>query len=1243
MSSAHGTKTVGFLLLIILTVPVQAQWSTSPDGFRYKPLAVNSSTSSGFIAVPTEISGISFVNQLADSRSLTNQVFLNGSGVAAGDVNGDGLADLVFCGLDSPNALYLNRGNWVFENRTEAANIGSKEQASTGCVLADIDGDGDLDLLVTGLYNGVRLFLNDGQARFTEKTIEAGLQSSHGFTTLALADINGNGWLDLYATNYRNDTIRDFEHLDFKMKQVGNQMELVSFNGKPASHPDVRGRFSFAQGSGVLENGGPDVLYRNLGGGRFEAIQWTDKVFKDHKGMPMDPLFDWGLSAMFHDINNDRHPDLYVCNDFQSPDRFWINDGQGTFTEIAPTALRQTSLFSMGIDFADLNGDDWVDFFVADMLSPDHQRRQQQVMDATAFSQYRSSTSARPQYPRNSLYINQGNMHFSEISQFAGLNASDWSWCPVFMDVDLDGHPDLLITTGHWRDAQNADIAMGIEKIKTDRNLSPAEVINLRSRYPRLETPNYAFRNTGQLNFEDWSAQWRFDSKRISHGMVQADLDGDGDLDLVINCLNDNPLVLKNNCPNPRIAIRLRSSSANRYGIGSVIQVRAPGLPLQRQEIIAGGRYLSSDEPLRQFAVQREEDLVSVEIHWRNGAYTHHPNLKANHLYEFHDKDALPKTTPVEKPTVPLFEDVSHVLSGHHHKDEPFDDDAFQSLLPYKLSEPGIGATWFDFNRDGWHDVILPTGRGGQLAAFRNDGQGSFIPQKAGVLNRLQIHDQTMVLGSLHKPDETALFTAYAHYETGPRELNTLEWLSLTSGILNQDLLKTDVSLGPMAMADIDGDGDLDLFVGGRTRAARFPEPVDSFLYLRTGDTFTLDLKASRVLKQLGQVEAARFCDLNNDGFPELIVTRDWNSPLILINQKGRLVPWDPDIHLSSEILGDSPIVTTLSSLKGWWRGVAAADLNNDGRMDLILGNWGRNSSRGNANEAHRLYYPIDRSKPGWGLLETRWDRQMQAHVPVRDWMTLGSAFPSLLSTFESHTQFSRARVNDILSSGLPDMVYNEVSYFDSVALLNHQGHFTLQSLPDEAQWTPAFGVASGDFDGDGYMDVVLGQNAFAVASTEHRMDAGRGLFLKGDGTGNFIPFKPMDSGIHVEGEGRGAAVCDFDHDGRLDIMITQNRGPTRLYRNAHGTPGIRVEFEGPPGNASAIGTQARLKFENNSLGPIHETSLGTGYASQDASSMIMAVPFKPVELQILWPGGMKSFHPIHEPIPPHIKVAYDL
>ena len=742
------------LLFLAWIANIQAfDWQPSAGG-RWTALPVPAMGKTGFTELAPIQTGIRFTNWLAEERYTTNQILLNGSGVAAGDIDGDGLCDLFFCGIDGPCALYRNLGDWKFTNITAEAGVACEGQPSSGAVFADIDGDGRLDLFVNGIGTGTRLFMNAGNGRFRESTAQAGLRGGTGSMSMALADIDGDGYLDLYVANYRPTTFRDEPDTRFKANVVSNRYELLAVNGRPVTSPDLAGRYSFSASMGILENGEADVLYRNDGHGKLAPMSWTNGSFLDEDGKSISMPYDWGLSVMFRDINDDGYPDIYVCNDFHSEDRIWINDGHGRFQAIPRLALRHTSIFSMGIDFADIDRDGRDDFFVADMLSRFHERRQVQLMDRRPVQLPVGLVDNRPQYSRNTLFWNRGDETYAEIAFLGGVEAADWAWCPIFIDVDLDGFEDLLAVTGHLRDAQNIDISRRIEAMKRQHPMSRQEQLNLRKLFTKLDVPNFAFRNKGDLTFEEVGKAWGFDSRKVSQGIALADLDNDGDVDIALNCLNDGPLLLRNDSNRPRIAVRLRGTAPNTQGIGSKILVTQSGMPRQSQEVICGGRYLSGDDPMRVFAAVSNDSQLTITVHWRSGRLSTIADAKPNRLYEIDESQAKPGdagrrgVSPVPRPGMAFFEDETAKL-GHVHHEESFDDYQRQTLLPWKLSQLGPGIAWFDFDKDGWEDLIIPSGRGGHLALLHNDGKGGFHPSSEPAFAITAARDQTTAVGLL--------------------------------------------------------------------------------------------------------------------------------------------------------------------------------------------------------------------------------------------------------------------------------------------------------------------------------------------------------------------------------------------------------------------------------------------------------------------------------------------------------------
>src|SRR5438132_296980 len=733
-------------------------WQTGP-GYRWSELPVPQIGKTGFTFLLPETTGITFTNFITDERSVTNQNLLNGSGVALGDADGDGRCDVYLCRLDgNNNKLFRNLGNWKFEDITDSAGVGCGGQNSTGAVFADIDGDGDLDLLVNSMGGGTRVFVNDGKGHFKETTAQAGVASRTAGMSMALADVEGDGDLDLYVSNYRSSTIREEVGTKFSINIVDGKPVLVKVNGKPASSPEYAGRFAVGPHGKILEFGEVDVLYLNDGKGHFAPVSFTNSdFFVDEDGKRLtEPPGDWGLAVQFHDLNGDGAPDIYACNDLFTPDRIWVNDGRGKFRALPRLALRNTSTFSMGVDFADIDRDGYVDFFVVDMLSRDHQKRHVQVSESNPTPLPVGLIDIRPQVLRNNLQINRGDGTFAEATYYAGLEASEWSWGPIFLDVDLDGFEDILVTNGQLRDFQNIDMANRIEALRAAGKLTRPEWLKLLRSYPSLVTAKVVFRNRGNRTFEEKGAEWGFSTPGISQGTCLADLDGDGDLDVVVNNLNGAAGLYRNESHAPRVAVRLKGQAPNTRGIGAKIWLYGGAVPVQSQEMICGGRYLSGDDAMRVFATGSLSNEMRIEVRWRSGRRSVVNGVRANRIYEIDEAGAeaasSKETSNFQLPTSNsetkgMFEDVSRLI-GHVHHEEEYNDFERQAMLPKKLSQLGPGVAWHDVDGDGWDDLIVGSGRGGRLAVYRNDGKGGFKPWAGAPFDKVVTRDQTTVLGT---------------------------------------------------------------------------------------------------------------------------------------------------------------------------------------------------------------------------------------------------------------------------------------------------------------------------------------------------------------------------------------------------------------------------------------------------------------------------------------------------------------
>ena len=1202
---------------------IAGEWSQGP-GYRALAVEPGPSGKAGFTLMPASQTGVTFSNTVPLERHLTNQIFLNGSGLACGDVDGDGQCDLLFCGVNGTLVLYKNLGQWRFEDITAQAGLNGRGLPYTGVLLVDIDGDGDLDVVISTLNFGLHLFFNDGHGRFQPSSQSGILNAKRGGLSMVMGDVDGDGDLDLYVANYRSVTIRDEPNTPLTIGFVNGQPVVQKVGGRPLTHPDLTNRFSFnvkmADGRGsvqIEEHGEPDALFINNGNGQFSEVSWTGGAFLDESGNPLrEPLYEWGQSVVMRDINQDGFPDIYVCNDFISPDRLWLGDGRGHFRLQPTLAIRHQTLASMGADFADINRDGWDDFLVLDMLSRDHRMRFAQRPLTDAGQPPLGAYKNRPQYPRNMLYLNQGDGTWAEIADFAILDAADWAWTPIFLDVDLDGYEDLLVANGFERDNMHVDTLQELDRTKKTSQLSSIEQLRLRQRFPRLDTPNCAFRNLGNLRFADVSSEWGFDTRAVSQGMALADLDNDGDLDVVINNFNGQAGLYRNNSSAPRVGVRLKGRPPNTRGIGARIKVLGGAVPLQSQEIQCGGRYLSTDDAMRVFAAGRSERMT-IEVTWRSGRQSVITNALPNHIYEIDEASAVERAAPAPNTTpTPMFQDVSALLA-HVHYEETFDDLTVQPLLPHRLTRLGPGVAWFDFNGDGRDDLAIGGGRGGFLAVYMNNGKGGFKKHEPAILREINGQSQTGIVALQRPNGQRVLVTGASNYEDGNTNAPSARVFNFMSDTIEAELPGCNSATGPLAAADYDGDGFVDLFVGGRVVSGRYPEPASSRLYRGRAAAFQLDRENSARLSQIGLVSGSVFTDLDGDGKSELVAACEWGPVRVFKYQPAGFVEVTTNLGLHK--------------FPGAWNGVAAGDFDGDGKMDIVASNWGRNTryERFSGQPIHLFAADFDNNGV-LDIIEGWVDRHSGQLVPSQPFTTLVPALPMVREKMGSCSVYARATLQEIYGDALSQALHLQINWLDSTVFLNRGDHFEPRALPLEAQLAPAFAICVADFNNDGREDVLLSQNYFALPADIARMDAGRGLVLLGNGDGTFNSMPAALSGLQIYGEQRGAAVCDYDGDGRVDVVVTQNGAETKLYRNATASPGLRVRLAGPPGNPNAIGAAMRV-IKNGKPLPMREIHAGSGYFSQD--SFVQVFPFPASELWVRWPGGKITLTQIPEGI----------
>jgi hypothetical protein len=1186
------------------------------NGYRWRALVVPRGKGVGFSKLAAKSTGLTHANVVVDEHAMANRTLLIGAGVAVGDIDEDGLPDVFLASVERPAALYHNDGGFHFRDVTAASGVDTRSLSTSGAVFADVNGDGHVDLIAGTLGGAIKLWLGDGKGHFADSTTTSGISGGYAATTITLADVTGRGPLDMYVSTYKVHNALDkyppqARAYDQVVKKIGDKYVVVDewkSEYRLEDRPELGGLMR-------SQRADPDLFFSNDGRGHFTRTPISGARFTDEWGKPIAAEPDYfGLAARFYDVNGDGAPDLYVCNDFEDPDQIWINDGRGNFRLTPTLSVRETSNTCMSVDFADVNRDGHIDFFTADMMSPTLAARQRQFPTNTALPKQPGLSLDRQQWMRNTLQLARGDGTWASIGEFAGVSASDWTWGSAFLDVDLDGYEDLLTVSGHRWDIRDADT---FERI---RNSFPRVSWNReQGEFPRLATRNIAFRNNGDLTFRDASASWRFDvDAAISQGIALGDLDGDGDLDVVVTRLDDAPAVYRNEAAMPRVAVRLKGRGPNTQGIGAKVTVRSPSLPVQTREVTAGGYYLSGSDPQLTFAARADSEMT-IEVAWRSGRKSTITSVRGNRLYEIDEGGGVdvPAADAADS-TAGLFEDATALLAGHRHVDSTFDDYRRQPLLPNRFSQLGPGVSWIDVDGDGREDLLIGAGRGGQLAVLRNSGARFEPISVPGAPARF---DLTTIVPVPDAGGGLTLLAGQSNYETSsPAEalsLPSVVGFSVRAGRVQSSAaaaLPDTASVGPLALADVNGDGTLDLFVGARAIPGAWPLPAPSRLYLRAkGGAWVRDTVNARTLASLGLVSAALFTDLDGDGRPELVTTAEWGPVRVFHNEGGRF----------RDVTRELGIATRSSR----WNGLAAGDFDGDGRIDLVVTSWGRNTPwQASPDRPYELLVG-NFGGDGLGLIFARRDSITGKEMPLESFARLGIAIPSVRERIATFADYSTSPIEKVLGDAARSAVRVGATTFDHLVLLNRGTGFEVRSLPPVAQLAPAFAPVVADFDGDGHEDIFLAQNFSQTNIETPRLDAGTGLILLGDGKGGFRALSVLQSGIHVYGDQRGAAVADYDNDGRVDIAAPQNGAASTLWHNRGGKVGLRVRLKGDAANPLGIGAQVQLV--GAAIGPKRELHAGSAYWSMDAATTVLARIQGADMLLVRWPGGVEQRVPI--------------
>jgi enediyne biosynthesis protein E4 len=1060
-----------------------------------------------FTELTESSSGINFRNTLFEDGPLnvSNYIyFYNGGGVAVGDINNDGLKDVLFTGNMVRNRLFLNKGNFQFEDITKKAGVDQMQGWCTGATMSDVNNDGKLDIYIcrSADINPERrenlLFINNGDLSFTESAKQYGL-ADNGYSTMAtFLDYDKDGDLDCFIINH----------------------SLQKYTAGVQDTPELR------------KDRNPDYaskLYRN-DNSHFTDVSLEAGIYSN--------VLTFGLGVTTSDFNNDGWIDISVSNDFNEPDYYFENNGNGTFTEKLSEKMDNISLYSMGTDAADYDNDGNIDLLTLDMMPEDNKTIKMHAGPENFDKfQFLFKQGFYYQYSRNMLHRNNGDGTFSEVAQLAGVSNTDWSWAGLFGDYDKDGYKDLFVTNGYAKDFTDMDfMRYNVDrtiKLRTGDSANIDPIPEYLRKMPQNKTFNYTFRNKKDGTFEKTTNEWGFNKKGISAGAAYADLDNDGDLDLVINNTNDLASIYRNNAENLSknnyLSIKLTGNSSNSNGIGTKVKLYCKGqLMYQEQSPVRG--FQSSNDPILNFGVGENSTIDSIIVIWTNDNFQKLTNLKVNQTINLKINDANKKWS-FGKPKSPIFTQTD--LTEAKHTENGFNDFSVQSLLPNYLSRQGPAIEVADINNDGLDDFFMGGAKGESAKIFIQNANQTFTNKSSNSFTSdAGSEDVAATFFDADNDGDKDLYVASGGYEFELNDPLLQDRLYLNDGKGNftkkeNALPKLLASKGCVKVADIDSDGDFDLFVGGRLTPRAYPVTPNSYILINDGKGNFADntSKTCTELSQIGMVTDALWLDLNNDKQQDLVVVGEWMPIKVLINSKGKLTDKTTDyIHFAST---------------GWWNKISAGDMDGDGDLDLAIGNCGLNTQfKVNEKEPMTILYK-DFMGNGYTVpVISHFIEGVSYPMASRD--DLAEPVPFIKTKFNDYKSYATATIDDIFSKNdLKDAQSLKTEMMETIYLENQRNKgFVKHSLPLEAQFGPVNGIAIDDFNNDGKKDLLLAGGNSWTRIKFGRYLANHGVLLLGDGKNNFKYLPQSESGLKLRGNVRSLQTLNSGKSKKVIVGV---------------------------------------------------------------------------------------------------------